>query len=64
MHESKAYTDFFETHVNNRLVLILDMGMKSFKARPILFEKSLKLLATLSQLPSFTQILTTTLNSY
>ena len=39
------------------------MGINSYHSKPILFEKSLKLLATLSQFPNFETILTTNLQT-
>jgi hypothetical protein len=53
--------EFFGNVINNKLVLILDIGFNSYASKPVLFEKSLKLLATLIQFPNFHSILTTSI---
>jgi len=50
--------------LNHKLVLIIDMGLKCFKTMPILFEKSLKLLASLSLFANFDRILSTSLETF
>ena len=50
--------DFFEQIISSKLVLIIDMGINTFTTNPMLFEKSLKLFASLSCFPNFNQIMT------
>lgn len=37
----------------------MDIGFKNADLKPVIFEKSLKLLATLGQLPTFTELMET-----
>ena len=55
---SSAFS-FFSRVLNNKLILIMDIGFKNADAKPVIFEKSLKLLATLGQLPTFTVLMET-----
>ena len=48
---------FFSRVLNNKLILIMDIGFKNADAKPVIFEKSLKLLANLGQLPTFTELM-------
>ena len=38
---------FFSRVLNNKLVVIVDMGFKNAETKPVIFEKALKLFATL-----------------
>ena len=40
----------------------MDMGFKNADGNPVIFEKSLKLLATLGQLPTFAELMSTELD--
>ena len=41
----------------------MDIGFKNADKKPVIFEKSLKLLATLGQLPTFTELMVTYFDS-
>ena len=49
--------DFFCKALSGKLLLVIDMGITQFAGNPMLFEKSLKLLASLSAFPNFGHIL-------
>ena len=55
---SSAFS-FFSRVLNNKLILIMDIGFKNADTKPVIFEKSLKLLATLGQLPTFIELMDT-----
>ena len=59
-----AALEFLRKRINNKIVVILDLCMNNLKENPILFEKGLKLLASLSKYPNFKEILTNTLDSH
>ncbi len=42
----------------------MDMGFRRLEDKPMIFEKSLKLLATLSQFPTFMDLMNTSLDSF
>ena len=63
IHFTLAF-QFFSRVLNNKLVLIMDLGLRNQEGKPgIIFEKCLKLLATLGQLPTFIELMNTQLDS-
>ncbi len=51
--------NFYAGNLNTKLIMIIDQGFTKAHSSPILFEKSLKLLATICQFPIVDQLLTT-----